>query len=389
MAAIFAARPGVQTLLLESTRDGGRKILISGGGRCNVLPARVDERRFVTGSSAATLRNILRSWPLAEQIAFFEQELGIALAEETETAKLFPVSNRARDVRDGLLTLAARRGTEFLPGTRVTGLTPVTGGWSIEREGAPPLVADRVIVATGGLSVPKTGSDGGGLAFLRRLGHTVHPTYAALTPLLAEPPTYGVLAGVSLSVVITARSPEKSATASGGFLFTHHGYSGPSVLDVSHVAVRSRAARVTVQWSSLGRKEWGEALRASGARSVASVVRAELPDRLAMMLLGSLGLDPATPLAQLRREDRDRLIDTLVEGSLPWTGDEGYKKAEVTGGGIALSEVDPRTMESRRHPGLYICGEVLDAFGPIGGYNFLWAWATGRAAGLGAGSGER
>ena len=388
MAAIFAARPGVETLLLERTRDGGRKILISGGGRCNVLPARVDERRFVTESSPATLRNMLRAWPLREQIAFFEEDLRIALVEEPETAKLFPVSNRARDVRDGLLALAVRRGTGFLPDTSVTGLAPEGSGWRIEREGAPPLRVDRVIVATGGLSVPKTGSDGTGLALLRGLGHTVHPTYAALTPLLAEPAPFGVLAGVSLPVTITARSPDATATASGGFLFTHHGYSGPAVLDVSHVAVRARGAQITVRWSSLGRKEWDAALRADGARSVASAVRGELPDRLALMLLGSLGLDPATPLAQLRREHRGRLLDTLIEGELPWTGDEGYRKAEVTGGGIALAEVDPRTMESRRHPGLFICGEVLDAFGPIGGYNFLWAWATGRAAGLGAGSGE-
>ncbi len=387
MAAIFAARPGVETLLLEGTRDGGRKILISGGGRCNVLPALVDESRFVTGSSPATLRNMLRSWPLREQIAFFEGELRIALVEEPETGKLFPVSNRSRDVRDGLLALAERRGANFLPGSRVTGLAAEGAGWSIEREGAPPLRVDRVVIATGGLSVPRTGSDGTGLTLLRELGHTIHPTYAALTPLLAEPAPFGVLAGVSLRVGITARSGEESASATGGFLFTHHGYSGPAVLDVSHVAVRSRAAKVSVQWSALDRNGWEAALRADGARSVASAVRAELPERLAAMLLASLAINSATPLAQLRREDRSRLIDALVEGELPWTGDEGYKKAEVTGGGVALSEVDPRTMESRRHPGLYICGEVLDAFGPIGGYNFLWAWATGRAAGLAAGNG--
>src|SRR3954463_6163648 len=110
VAAIFAAGAGAETLLLERTRDGGRKILISGGGRCNILPARVDESRFVTDSSPHTLRNMLRSWPLAEQIAFFERELGLTLVEETETGKLFPASNRARDVRDGLLSLAARRG---------------------------------------------------------------------------------------------------------------------------------------------------------------------------------------------------------------------------------------------------------------------------------------
>ena len=387
MAAIFAARTGRETLLLEFTRDGGRKILISGGGRCNVLPARVDESRFVTASSPATLRNMLRSWPLDEQIAFFEGELGIPLAEETESSKLFPRSNRARDVRDGLLAEAERSGARFLPRCRVTGLAPDAGRWRIEREGAPPLVVDRAILATGGRSVPNTGSDGAGLAMLERLGHTLHPTYAALTPLTAEPAPFGILSGVSLRVGITARSAEETARAEGGFLFTHHGYSGPAVLDVSHVAVRSPAARVTVRWGGLGREGWEQVLRPEGARTVGGAIRAELPDRLAGMLLEEAGVTSATPLAQLRREDRQRLIDTLAEGELPWTGDEGYKKAEVTGGGLALSEVDPRSMESRRHPGLFVCGEALDAFGPIGGYNFLWAWATGRAAGRGAGSG--
>src|SRR5882762_10220932 len=110
MAAIFAAESGAETVLLERTRDGGRKILISGGGRCNVLPARMDEARFVTDSSPNTLRKIVRSWPLAEQVAFFERELGIPLVEEAESVKLFPASHRARDVRDGLLAHAAMRG---------------------------------------------------------------------------------------------------------------------------------------------------------------------------------------------------------------------------------------------------------------------------------------
>src|SRR5512141_2294425 len=127
VAAICAAEGGAQVSLLERTRDGGRKILISGGGRCNILPARVDETRFVTDSSPHTLRNILRSWPLAEQIAFFERDLGLPLAEEVESAKLFPVSNRARDVRDGLLALAARRGVRLVAGITVTGFAPSDG----------------------------------------------------------------------------------------------------------------------------------------------------------------------------------------------------------------------------------------------------------------------
>ena len=393
MAAIFAATAGAETLLLEGTRDGGRKILISGGGRCNILPARVDEARFVTDSSPHTLRNILRSWPLAEQIAFFERELGLPLVEEADTAKLFPASQRARDVRDGLLTLAARRGARFLPGARVTGLAPDDGRWRLEREGAGPLEADAVVMATGGLSVPTTGSDGRGLAILAALGHTIHPTYAALTPVTADPAPYAALAGVSLSVSITARDGSRTASARGGFLFTHRGYSGPAVLDVSHVAVRSRAqgngsARLRVQWTDLDAAGWERALLPAGTRTVSGALRQALPERLGDALAQAAGVAPTRALAQLRRSERQGLIDILVRGELPWTGDEGYRKAEVTGGGMSLADVHPRTMESRRHGGLFVCGEALDAFGPIGGYNFLWAWATGRAAGLGAAEGR-
>jgi predicted Rossmann fold flavoprotein len=388
MAAVFAASGDTETLLLERTPDGGRKILISGGGRCNILPARADESRFVTDSSPHTLRKMLRSWPLREQIAFFERDVGLVLAEEKETGKLFPASNRARDVRDALFALARRRNVRLLTNTLVTGLDPVGRRWSVRRESGPALEADAVIVATGGLSVPKSGSDGLGLALLAGLGHTVHATYPALTPLVAPASPLAELAGISLPVAIAARGPHGDAAATGGFLFTHRGYSGPAVLDVSHIAVRSLGeaspARVTVRWTGRDAAGWDAALRSGGAGTVAGVLRAELPDRLAAALARVSGVDPSRPLGRLPREERLRLIETLVRGELPWTGHEGYAKAEVTGGGVSLAEVDPRTLESRRRPGLFICGEALDAFGPIGGFNFQWAWATGRAAGLGA-----
>ncbi len=386
MAAIFAAAGGAETTLIERTRDGGRKILISGGGRCNILPMQLDESRFITDSSPNTLRKMLRSWPLAEQRAFFEQDLGIPLKEEEESLKLFPVSDKARDVRDGLLEHARHSGVSLRTESLVTGFAPREGHWQVELADAPPLECDAVIVATGGLSVPNTGSDGLGLRELKRLGHTMHPSYAALTPLIAAGTPFNALSGVSLTVTLTARDDEsgRNATARGGFLFTHQGYSGPSVLDVSHVAVRSRAAKLTVQWTTLGASEWEHALRPQASRTVTGALRAELPDRLAAVLLSLAEVDPARSLAELRREERKRLIEMLVAGALPFTGDEGYRKAEVSGGGLSLAEVDTRTMESRRHRGLFVCGEVLDAFGPVGGYNFCWAWATGRAAGRAA-----
>jgi predicted Rossmann fold flavoprotein len=389
MAAIWAAAAGARTLLLERTADGGRKILISGGGRCNILPARLDEARFVTDSSKPLMRRIVRSWPLREQTAFFERDAGVPLVEEIETEKLFPASQSARDVRDRLLGLAARHGVNVRTSAHVTSVSPAPAGWHVQLADGDRIQSDAVVLATGGLSVPKTGSDGEGLRIAKVLGHAVNQTYPALTPLTAAAAPFGRLAGISLPVTLAARAQDRSVTASGGFLFTHGGYSGPAVLDISHVVVRSRldtngGARVTVRWTRLGDDEWEQVLRPRGTRTVATAVAAHLPERLATALVEYVGIDRSLVLARLARADRLRLIDTLVRGVLPWDGDEGYKKAEVTGGGVALSEIDPATMESRRHPGLFLCGEMLDAFGPIGGYNFLWAWATGRAAGLGA-----
>ena len=298
-------------------------------------------------------------------------------------------------MRDGLLALASRRGVTVVKNAMVTNLTPRAGSWEIECAGAPTLEADAVVLASGGLSVPKTGSDGAGLDILRRLGHTIHALYPALTPLIAPAGHFSGLAGVSQRVALTAEFEKLRASSAGGFLFTHRGYSGPAVLDVSHVIVRAAGegasggatgARLRARWTDLDEEAWASELSPDGSRSVLSVLRRRLPERLALALLASAGVDSATPLARLKRADRLRLIETLVRGELPWSGHEGYARAEVTGGGVSLAEVDPRTMESRLQPGLFLCGELLDAFGPIGGYNFQWAWSTGRAAGLGAAS---
>ena len=390
MAAIFAAEGGRSVLLLESTHNGGRKIVISGGGRCNVLPSRASPAQFVTASSPNTLKKILLSWPLAEQRRFFEGTLGIPLALEDETGKLFPVSNRSRDVRDGLYDLARRRGVEIVFSSRVADLRPPAGDrpWRVIT-GEDEIRAASVVIATGGRSVPASGSDGAGLRIAERLGHTIHPTYPALTPLVCDPPRHAHLAGVSLNVAIDAPRGRGRFSARGGFLFTHRGYSGPAVLDLSHHAVRSRMAngppqKLFVQWTAMDEATWHRMFQQLGSGTVASLIRRYLPTRLADALMAEAAVDPARSRAELRRDERNRLVACLAHYPLPWTGDEGYKKAEVTGGGVALGEVHPLTLESRIAPGLFLCGELLDAFGPIGGYNFLWAWATGRAAGIGA-----
>jgi predicted Rossmann fold flavoprotein len=405
-AAIFAARAAASAgapcvILLERTRDGGRKILMSGGGRCNVLPSVVEPERFVTASSPNTLRKLLLSWPLRDQRRFFEDEMNVPLALEEETGKLFPVSNKSHDVRDGLRDMAERDGVDMRFESYVVGVAPEPPAafaeegeprrgstWRVLLAGGAAIRASAVILSTGGLSVPATGSDGTGIDIVRGLGHTIHDTYPALTPLTAQPHRYAALTGISLPVTIEAPGDRRALVTRGGFLFTHKGYSGPSVLNVSHLAVLSRRGggppqRLYVRWTELDAAQWDRLLREAEG-TMLSEVRSRLPARLAEALLGDAGVQGSTLGSQLKRVERKRLVDALARHPLYWTGDEGYKRAEVTGGGVALGEIDPRTMESRIRPGLYLCGEILDAFGPIGGYNFAWAWATGRAAGLGA-----
>ena len=387
LAAVTAARAGANVILIERTSDGGRKILISGGGRCNILPGHAQPQLYVTDSSPNTLRKILRSWPLHEQRAFFEHELGMPLELEPETGKLFPASNRARDVRDILVARIREAGASIWFEASVVGLRPDSGQWQIEFENAPALTAACVVLATGGLSVPKTGSDGTGLNIAEALGHTVHPTYPALTPLIADPHPHASLAGISLTVSLNAPGSRPVFSTTNGLLVTHDGWSGPSILDASHLAIRGKKdgsrQELTVQWTQVDAYEWDQKLQAEKG-TVRSTISSLLPRRLADQLISEAQVDGATRLSQLRKGDRKSVVETLSQYAVPWTGDAGYKKAEVTGGGVSLSEVHPATMESTKCPGLYLCGEILDAFGPIGGHNFLWAWATGRSAGMNA-----
>jgi predicted Rossmann fold flavoprotein len=385
MAAIAAAGTGHEVLVLERTTEGGKKILISGGGRCNVLPSQLALEQFVTDSAPHLMRDMLRSWPLVEQRAFFEDDLQVPLALEAETGKLFPASNRARDIHHALVERARALNVTFQFNTPLTGLTPGSPDWVVHTTPGPRS-ASRVILATGGLSVPATGSDGTGLALAESLGHRVNPVYPALTPLTATPAVHASLSGVSLNVRIRARAGKKITESTGGFLFTHRGYSGPSVLDVSHVTVRNRNAVIRVQWTAATAPEWEQLFTGDGGRRalISNVLATRLPQRLAFQMMEEGGVPLERRAGELRRSERIGLIERLTSYPLPVTGDEGFKKAEVTGGGVALEEVDARTLESRRHRGLFLCGEMLDAFGPIGGHNFAWAWATGRLAGLGA-----
>lgn len=395
MAGIWAAGKPLEVIVVERSAKPGRKILIAGGGRCNVLPSTVSPDQYYTASSRNTFKKIFLSWPLAEQRRFFEETLGVPLKVETETGKVFPASDRAGDILTALLHELRRRGGELRVDCSVESLVPPNnsdGTWSVGITGGESIKADAVVMASGGKSVPKTGSDGTGLTLMEKLGLKIETTFPALTPLCCDVAEHQALAGLSLDVTLMAPegdSVKRGDSSRGGFLFTHQGYSGPSVLNMSHYAVQARdpnKQHLWVQWSALDETAWETLLlkqHGKSAGGLRALLREKLPTRLVELLLVESGVK-ADSAAALTREERQRLVRLLSRYPLPYNGDEGYKKAEVTGGGVALAEVDPATLEVRGQRQLFLCGEILDAFGPIGGYNFCWAWATGKLAGLGA-----
>ncbi len=391
-AAIFAGRAGARVLLCETRPRPGAKIRISGGGRCNLLPSRIEPGDFHTEGSAHALRKLLLSWPLCEVRAFFEADLGIALKVEP-TGKVFPVSDDPREVVAALLAQAERAGTTLAAGQRVVALDRLPSGtdeaarFELATETGERIRARCVLLATGGLSLPKTGSDGGGLALAAHLGHRPRPDYPALVPLLAADPRWTELAGVALRarlrVMVAGRVMEERE---GDLLFTHRGFSGPVVLDLSWRLTAGFAGGATLAAHWIGRSApvWGPWLRRGGRGTVGAVLREELPRRLCALLLELAGADADRRLSELAREERRALLAVLDACPLKLAGSEGYRTAEVTGGGVPLEELSTRTLESRLVPGLYLAGEMIDVTGRIGGYNFLWAWVSGRHAGRAA-----
>jgi predicted Rossmann fold flavoprotein len=388
--AIFARRfnPARPVVLLDGAKRPGAKILVSGGSRCNVTNAVVTERDF-WGGRPAIIRRVLRALPVPDTVAFFH-EIGVALHEEPG-GKLFPDTNRSRDVLDALLREAAASGVSLRPEHRVVNVERTGEGFRVITERGE-LPAPAVVLATGGQSLPKTGSDGAGFTIARRLGHTIVPTTPALAPLvLAGDAIHKQLSGVSLDVDLTVWIDGAAAvTLHGGLLWTHFGVSGPAAMDASRHWLRARLdgrdAAVTINVRPGERFEQLDArfqqlAAASPKTSVQNAVASLVPASVAAAFLEQLAIQRATPLAHLARDDRRRLVRALVEWPLPVVDSRGYNFAEATAGGIALTEIDPATMESRVCPGLYCVGEILDVDGRIGGFNFQWAWSSGFAAG--------
>jgi len=449
-AGIFAGREASadqSVVAFDGAKKLGAKILIAGGGRCNVTHDVVRPVDYASGPSSSrnAVKKILKSFTVEDTIDFFRGR-GVELKRE-DTGKLFPATDRARTVLNALLEACYDAGAKLLTEHRVTGITrlnpsPAGGGGprsgsegdlpstastkpvtteailtpalsrgesgpdaSGSGEGEPRFLihtsrgdftARRVILSTGGLALPKTGSDGFGYRLAKSLGHTVTDTWPALVPLLL-PQNHWLkeLKGIAVNVELSLAGPTGKVLQrqAGAMLLTHFGLSGPAAMDISRHFGGDFADQKYMLTANLLPPHTFDSLEAElleqtqthPRRTVLQVVQPHFPERLAVALVQhAVKLDPALPLSQLPKDTRRALVRTLTALPLPVTTDRGYEFAEVTAGGVPLSEVNLSTMESRVCPGLHLAGEILDVDGRIGGYNFQWAWCTGRLAGLGA-----
>ncbi len=391
--AIFAARGtvGRSIVILDGARRLGAKILVAGGGRCNVTNRAVSAADYCGGSPHSIAR-VLAAFPVARTVAFF-QELGVELHEE-EGGKLFPTTNKARTVLDALLAEARRCGVQVLTEQRVAAIERHDDGFRIVTA-TLTLHARRVVLATGGCALPKTGSDGAGYALAERLGHTLVPPTPALVPLVLAGDFHRSLSGIAQDVELTVRAAgAKAVRVRGALLWTHFGVSGPTVLDASRHWLRARlagqAADLTVSFlpgvDLAGAEQRLLELAAAHPKAqVCSALARLVPARVAVALLHELELDGALPLAHFPKPQRRRLVQALLAWPLAVRDSRGYQHAEVTAGGVPLSEVDSGSMASRKCPGLHLVGEILDVDGRIGGFNFQWAWASAWVAGVAVG----
>ena len=396
-AGIFAAEAAhghgaCRIVVLDGAKKIGAKILISGGGRCNVTHDQVTHKDF--NGSPHIVRNILAAFGVEATRRWF-LSLGVELKRE-ETGKLFPVTDQARTVLHALTARCETLGVAVLVHHRVEDVSLQPGGlegssFLIKHEQGT-LSARRVILATGGRSLPKTGSDGGGWSIVRRLGHDVTPTYPALVPLVLKADMFHAeLSGVSQEVELATRVNGRVVDRRrGSLLWTHFGISGPVVMDASRFWTKARGEGTEVEMRcnvlpDMNREEAERWLKARIAgqpkRALAKLVSDHAPDRFASLLCRFLGIDPSAPSGQVTREQRQALIQGLTGLLLPIERDRGWNYAEVTAGGVPLNEINFRTMESRKAPGLYLIGELLDCDGRIGGFNFQWAWTTGYLSG--------
>jgi predicted Rossmann fold flavoprotein len=381
---IHAASSGMRVCILEKGGSAGKKLRIAGSGRCNITNA-ASVQDFVGhyGEAARFVTPALRNFTNADLIEYFSDH-GVPLVE-MNGGKMFPVSQKSQDILKALLEDLSRLKVTVVYNSPIASVELDAGAFLV-RSGDAVYRAKNFLIATGGSSYPVTGSTGDGYRFAQNLGHSIAETAPALTPVLVGDYRFAECAGISIkdAGIRIVRDGKTVCQTKGDVLFTHKGLSGPGILDSSRNIRKGDA--ILLQLSALSfadevEKEILAALDASGTRTIKACVCAmEIPERLVLSVLSLCGVDGSQPLSRLNRESRKRISQAIAALSFTVRDLGGYDEAMVTRGGIFLSEVNPKTMESKITPGLYFAGEVLDIDGDTGGYNLQFAFSSGKLA---------
>ena len=384
IAAHVCGADSLKVLLLEGKPRPGLKLRITGGGRCNISNLNMSHWAFHSRHSR-TVKNVLAAFSHRKTMAFFEAA-GVALQAENDGC-LFPAAQSAQVVLDALLDRLGPN-VSLQVSRKVTGIDDADGLFRVSC-GSTVFSARAVILCAGGRSYPGTGSDGSGYPLAERLGHTIVPLRPALTPLATDDADWKALAGISLPCTLRTKTVDgRDIRYDGPLLFTHFGFSGLCVLSISRHWIENPDHPVVANFlprenDTAFRETILRAEKDHPRRMVKTWLSEYLPLRLAETVVKKAGLEPSLILGGTTRKQRENLIRYLFHCPLPVSGPLGYAKAEVTSGGVDLSEVDPKTLESRIVPRLFLAGEILDVDGPIGGYNLQWAWSSGVVAAKG------
>ncbi|WP_079478402.1 NAD(P)/FAD-dependent oxidoreductase [Halobacillus salinus] len=396
MAAIAAAEQGVETLLIDKGKKLGTKLAISGGGRCNVTNRLPEEEviKHIPGNGKFLYSpfSVFNNYDI---IDFFEG-LGVALKEE-DHGRMFPVSNKAKDVVQALLNQLDHLGVEVRKSTPVEAIDYGEDQHTIILKSGEKIQTNAIVLAVGGKAVPHTGSTGDGYAWAKKAGHTITELFPTEVPLISNDPFIKkkVLQGLSLrdvDVSVLNQKSRKIVTHRMDMLFTHFGLSGPAILRCSQYVVKEfmKGHRpVTMEIDCLPDEKQQELYQRlqkeskdQAKKAFRNVVKGIVPERLLDYVLELVAISHEEKAANISNAKLHDFVQYLKQFNVQIHDSQPIEKAFVTGGGVSIKEIVPNTMQSKRMNGLYFCGEILDIHGYTGGYNITSAMVTGRVAGM-------
>lgn len=397
MAAIYSAKSNAQTTVVEANTAAGRKLLLTGGGRCNITHADgINKFIKAFGTKGRFLQYCFHEL-MPEHVRKFFAERGLETKVEDDGC-VFPVTDSAQDVQKVLLSESAKSGVHFLYDRRVEGIEKCGEGFNI-RTGRETIAANKVIIAAGGISYPDTGSTGDGYKFAQKLGHTIIMPKASLVPLITKQTWPAELAGTAVdNVRITANPEKKKFNATGAMLFTQNGIGGPAVVDLSffltdYLPSIENPIEISMDMvCGIDEIELEKRIlmkfEQNPHKTLINIIAEFLPKRLAAVFCREFGFDGNIVGRQIKKDSRKKLVRTLKGLPLSVTAARPIAEAMVTRGGVNITEINKKTMGSKICHGLFFAGEVMDVDGPCGGYNLQLCWSTGAIAGIAVGRGR-